>query len=178
MFKQATENKAQAAVFVAMDDKRYTRADLEDPSRPGYLKAELTPIEPQIWTAAAHFGLLTPSGKQMRYVEVKPDPREPRSEEAPADLRKRVETAQEALNDVRTQMDAALDQRVNAQVDQQRAAARQDADAFNRAVAREQGATEQQMILETEAIPLRRRVSDAEAALRRWIEGERIRRRG
>lgn len=175
MLKQRVENK-HGDLFVGMDDKPITRADLEDPSRPGYLRPELTPIEPQVWTAAAFFGLRTPSGKQMAYVETKPDPREPTRQEAPADLRQRMETAQAALAGVVARIQAAVDERIEAEIEWRHAAARGDAEAYNRGLAREMAARRQQMDLEPEAAAPRKRLADCELELSEWTWIERNRR--
>lgn len=177
MFKQPVENKqAKTETYKGLDDRPITRADIEDPARPGFLRSDLVPIDPSIWGAGAHFGLFTPTGRPMAYVEVKPDPREPRVDEAPADLRRRAEEAEAALDAVRGRIQAAIDERLEAQADWRHAAARGDAEAYNRAVAREHESMGRQTDLGPEETQCNKRVADAQAAVRRWLWDERLRR--
>lgn len=177
MLKQRVENKAAAAdVYEAIDGRRYTKGDLEDPARPGYLKPGLVPIDPGVWTACQQFNLLTPTGRSTRYIETTPDPREPRREDAPADLRRRVETAKGALDDVHARIQAALDERMEAEAKWRQAAAREDAGAYDRALAREMEALRRQTDLEPEAALARARLANAEEAVHRWLQVERARR--
>lgn len=176
MLKGAIENKQLTDTFEGIDGHRFIRSELEDPSRPGYLRPELVPIEPQVWSAGAHFGLLTQTGRPMRYVEVKPDPREPRREEAPADLRQRMKAAESALEDVWARIQAVLDERVEAQVKWQRAAQRGDAETYNLMLLREMEAKQRQMDFEPEAAIARKRVADCERELSEWLYDERLKR--
>lgn len=186
MLKQRTENKQLTDSFEGMDGRWYTRADVEDPGRPGHLRPDLVPIEPQIWGAAAHFGLFTPTGRPMAYVEVKPDPREPRREEAPTELRTELEAAQREYDAI-----AAERQRVIDELGRAEAGIRETTQL---AYARRIGENEaRQKISESEGTrlsmeerlreldnfrlpPVRTRLSEAQKRLRWWIDDERLRR--
>lgn len=179
MFKQATENKAatqSADTFVGtMTGEIIRRQDLEDPKKLGHLREGLL-LDPDAWTAAQRWGLRTPSGRSIGFIEPTPDPREPRRDEAPAELRKRVETARAALEDVRARIQAAVDERAEAEDDWRRAAARGDATAYDQALAREHEAMERRTNLEQEEMLPKKQLADAEAEIRRWIWNERLRR--
>lgn len=177
MLKGTVENKQQHVdIFEAMDGRRFTRADVEDASRPGYLRPELIPIEPTVWSAAQFFNLLTPSGRPMKYVETPPDPREPRSDEAPVELRQAVEKARAILEGVRKRIQAAVDERGEAQIEQRQAAARQNAAAYNQALHREQEAMARQTDLGPEDVAAVKHYADALDKVRKWIWDERLRR--
>lgn len=190
VFKGFVEDKQQHASTSFEDafGKRYTRADLEDPARPGHLKPALTPIEPQVWTAAAHFGLLTPSGKQMRYVETQPDPREPLAAEAPTKLRQELEAAQQEFDTLNAARQLAVDElgRAEAGIEEVTTLAYErrigEAEARQRLMEFE-GArvTASERLRELDGFrspPVRVRLSEAQKRLRWWLDDERLRRLG
>lgn len=181
MFEQAkTENKQRKIedVFVSMNGKRYRRADVENPSRPGYLRDELVPIPPDVWSAGVHFDLFTPTGRRMRPLPLTPDPSRITVAEAPVTLRQIAEAARAALETHRAKMGPVLDAIYKAEVAQKQAAGRQDRRAYNAAMAAEQGAREQYKTLCDEDLPLAARVSDAQEKLKMWLWDEGLYRTG
>lgn len=180
MLRQSkTENKAAKPEdfhFQASDGRIIviTRAEAEAFSQCG-------PWSPEKIQAMAHYDIILPNGRPARsFLPIPPsrDPLEPTREEASPEILEGIALAEAALQEYRTRMRAAVDAIHGAQALQQRAARREDRRAYNEAVAKEREVRQRyQTLCEGEA-PLRKHLSDAEAALKRWLDDERLYRSG
>lgn len=182
MLKQS-ENKAstkpgQEDVFTAMSGKRFRRADVENPDRPGFLRDELVPIEPDVWSAGSYFNLLTPTHRRMRPLPPKPDPSHVSVSEAPANLREDLARAQGALDAHCAKMRQIQDRLVTAEIEVRQGAAEQNQQRYNAAIAAGMSAEEEQRALMMEEPPLVKRLADANRALKFWQDDERMFRTG
>jgi hypothetical protein len=179
-----TENKSRGDTYTSsLYGTTVRRQDIEDPRRPGHLR-EGGLFGPDEWDAARYFGLRTVTGKSLELTEPTPDPREPRREEAPAELRKAAEDARAALDACQARLRGALADRAAAEAEasgiESRAYMRDirvgDEDAHATATARARAAGfKYDELLHEEAIA-KRRVTVAEARLADWTWDERQRR--
>lgn len=177
MFKGTVENKASTKpdrkdVFTAMSGKTYRRADVENPSRPGFLRDELVPILPDHWAAGSYFDLLTPTHRRMRPLPLSADQSRVGREQAPEALQKAVADAWVALAAKRRQIQEALNARATSEDEQKAAASAGNKQRYNRAVGIAAEAELRRQALVEEEHPLRIRVSEAETRLRWWLEDQ------
>jgi hypothetical protein len=91
-------------LFIAHNGKKIARADLEDPQKPGFVKAGIWPLPPSMFLAACHFGLKNHRGQSLALVQPQPDPLSAKTlrSEAPEALRLSLEDAERQLAEAGT----------------------------------------------------------------------------
>lgn len=190
MYKQQTENKAQRSAIMdtftgTLHGKTIHRRDLEDPMNPGHLKEGLL-LEPDAWSAAQFWGLRTPSGRSIGFIEPQPDPREPSVADAPAKLREELAAAQREADTITAERQKVIDELATAeagvgQVSELGFTRRIGEDEARRTLATFETArlTLEERLRELDNFrlpPARNRLSEVQRRMKFWLDDERIRR--
>lgn len=166
---------------IQIDGKQFRRADYEDPDRPGFTRPSRPFYSAVELRCCGLWDLRSPSGRRMAAhlpVERPRDPSIVRPEDAPLKLRREVEAAEAALNEVHARSAAALERRCEAVAARRRAFERRDVQGVVRAESDYKQAEQERRDIETEETPHRRRLAEAEWKIKRWIWDESLRRQG
>lgn len=192
MYKQQTENKAQRSAIMdtftgTLHGKTIHRRDLEDPMNPGHLKEGLL-LEPDAWSAAQFWGLRTPSGRSIGFIEPQPDPREPSVADAPAKLREELAAAQREADTITAERQKVIDALARAEDGVREVTELANTRRIGEAEARQKFSEFEAARIAAEARlreldefrlpPVRVRLSEAQKRLRWWLDDERLRRLG